>query len=80
MANLAKNQESLERIVEEKMNNLDIKVIEIQSIVEKLRDNDEDSDAHGGGGRRHDCGHWLVGAVVANGAGNRSGFVRKVRG
>jgi hypothetical protein len=44
LANLAKNQESLERIVEDKMYNLDVKVTEIQSMVEKLRDDTEDGD------------------------------------
>ena len=44
LANLAKNQESLERIVEDKMYNLDVKVTEIQSIVEKLRDDAESGD------------------------------------
>ena len=44
LANLAKNQESLERIVEDKMYNLDVKVTEIQSIVEKLRDDAEDGN------------------------------------
>ena len=34
LANLIKNQESLERIVEDKMYNLDVKVTEIQSIVD----------------------------------------------
>ena len=43
-ANLAKNQESLERIVEDKMYNLDVKVTKIQYIVEKLRDDAEDSN------------------------------------
>ena len=42
--NLAKNQESLERIVDDKMYNMDVKVTEIQSIVEKLRDDVEDND------------------------------------
>src|SRR3989337_4196083 len=44
LANLTKNQESLERIVEDKIYNLDVKVTEIQSIVERLRDDAEDSD------------------------------------
>ena len=44
MANLAKNQESLEWIVEDKIYNLDVKVTEIHTIVEKLRDDTEDSD------------------------------------
>ena len=44
LANLTKNQESLERIVEDKMYNLDVKVREIQTIVEKLRDDAEDND------------------------------------
>ena len=44
LANLAKNQQSLERIVEDKMYNVDVKVNEIQSIVEKLRDDAEDRD------------------------------------
>ena len=44
LANLAKNQESLERIVEDKMYNLDVKVTEIQSIVDKLRDDAEDGN------------------------------------
>ena len=42
--NLAKNQESLERIVDDKMYNMDVKVTEIQSIVEKLRDDAEDGN------------------------------------
>lgn len=46
LANLAKNKESLEQIVEDKMYNLDVKVIEIQSIVENLRDDAEDGDEH----------------------------------
>ena len=33
LTNLAKNQESLERIVEDKMYNLDVKVTDIKSIV-----------------------------------------------
>ena len=41
---MTKNQESLERIVEDKMYNLDVKVTEIQSIVEKLQDDAEDKD------------------------------------
>src|SRR3990170_4726605 len=45
LANLTKNQESLERIVEDKMYNLDVKVTEIQIIVEKMRDDAEDNDA-----------------------------------
>ena len=44
LANLPKNQESLERIVEDKMYNLDVKVIEIKPIVEKLRDDAENGD------------------------------------
>jgi hypothetical protein len=44
LASLTKNQESLERIVEDKMYNLDVKVTEIQTIVEKLRDDAEDRD------------------------------------
>ena len=44
LANLTKNQESLERIVEDKMYSLDVKVTEIQTIVEKLRDDAEDRD------------------------------------
>ena len=42
--NLTKNQKSLERIVEDKMYNLDVKVTEIQTIVEKLRDDAEGKD------------------------------------
>ena len=44
-ANLTKNQQSLESIVEDKMYNLDVKVTKIQTIVEKLRDDAEDNDA-----------------------------------
>ena len=44
LANLTKNQESLERIVEDKMYSLDVKVTEIQTIVEKLRDDAKDRD------------------------------------
>ena len=44
LANLTKNQESLERIVESKMYDLDVKVTETQTIVEKLRDDAEDSN------------------------------------
>ena len=44
LANLTKNQESLERIIEDNMYNLDVKVTEIQSIVEKLWDDAEDKD------------------------------------
>ena len=43
-ANLAKNQESLEWIVVDKMYNLDVKVTGIQYIVEKLRDDAEDGN------------------------------------
>ena len=38
MATLTQNQESLERIVEQKFYDLDVKVTEIQSVVEKLQD------------------------------------------
>ena len=48
LANLTKNQESLERIVEDKMYNLYVKITEVQSIVEKLRD-----DADSGGFRQY---------------------------
>ena len=38
MATLNQNQESLERIVEQKFYDLDVKVTEIQSVVEQLQD------------------------------------------
>ena len=38
LATLTQNQESLERIMEQKFYDLDVKVIEIQSVVEKLQD------------------------------------------
>jgi hypothetical protein len=38
LANLTKNQASLERIVESKIYDLDVKITEVQTIVEKLRD------------------------------------------
>ena len=38
LATLTQNQESLERIVEQKFYDLDVKVIEFQSVVEKLQD------------------------------------------
>jgi hypothetical protein len=45
LANLSKNQASLERIVEAKFYELDVKVTEVQTIVEKLRDDVELSRA-----------------------------------
>ena len=44
LATLSQNQESLERIIETKIHDLDVKVTEIQTIVEKLRDDVEDND------------------------------------
>ena len=38
LATLTQNQESLERIMELKFHDLDVKVIEIQSVVEQLQD------------------------------------------
>jgi hypothetical protein len=38
LANLTKNQEILERIVETKIHDLDVKITEVQTIMEKLRD------------------------------------------
>ena len=38
LATLTKNQESLERIIEQKFYDLDVKVTEIQSVVEQLQD------------------------------------------
>ena len=38
LATLTQNQESLERIMEQKFYDLDVKVTEIQSVVEQLRD------------------------------------------
>jgi hypothetical protein len=38
LANLTKNQESLERIVETKFHDLDVKITEVQTTVETLRD------------------------------------------
>ena len=38
LATLTQNQESLERIVEQKFYDLDVKVTEIQSVVEQLQD------------------------------------------
>jgi hypothetical protein len=45
LANLTKNQASLERIVESKIYDLDVKITEVQTIVEKLRDDVEISRA-----------------------------------
>ena len=36
LANLVKNQESLERIVETNIHDLDVKLKEVQTVVEKL--------------------------------------------
>ena len=44
LATLSQNQESLERIIETKMYDLDVKVTEIQTIVEKLREDAKDND------------------------------------
>ena len=38
LATLTQNQESLERIMEQKFYDLDVKVTEIQPVVEKLQD------------------------------------------
>ena len=38
LATLTQNQESLERIMEQKFYDLDVKVTEIQSVVEQLQD------------------------------------------
>nr|XP_020185107.1 uncharacterized protein LOC109770807 [Aegilops tauschii subsp. strangulata] len=43
LANISKNQEILERIVETKIHNLDVKITEVQSVVEKLKDDVEAS-------------------------------------
>ena len=45
LGHLESESESLERIIETKMYDLDVKVAEIQTIVEKLRDDVEDNDA-----------------------------------
>ena len=45
LATWTQNQESLEWIVESKMYDLNVKVTEIQTIVQKLRDDSEDNDA-----------------------------------
>ena len=42
LATLTQNQESLERIIETKFHDLDVKVTEIQTTVEKLQEEDED--------------------------------------
>ena len=42
LATLTKNQESLERIVEQKFYDLDVKVTEIQTAVEKLQEEEEE--------------------------------------
>ena len=42
LATLTQNQESLERIIEHKFYDLDVKVTEIQSVVEQLQDEVED--------------------------------------
>ena len=42
LATLIQNRESLERIVEQKFYDLDVKVTEIQSVVEKLQDEVEE--------------------------------------
>ena len=44
LATLTQNQESLERIFETKMHDLDVKVTEIQSTVEKIQEELEDRD------------------------------------
>ena len=44
MATLTQNQESLERIIETKILDFDVKVIEIQSTVEKIQEELEDRD------------------------------------
>ena len=42
LASLTQNQESLERIMEQKFYDLDVKVSEIQSVIEKLQDEVEE--------------------------------------
>ena len=42
MATLTQNQESLERIIETKIHDLDVKVTEIQTSVEKIQEELED--------------------------------------
>ena len=42
MATLTQNQESLERIIEQKFYDLDVKVTEIQSVVEQLQEEVEE--------------------------------------
>ena len=44
LATLSQNQESLERIIETKFHDLDVKDTDIQIVVEKLRDDAEDRD------------------------------------
>ena len=41
LANISKNQETLERIVETKVHDLDVKIIEVQTILEKPKDDVE---------------------------------------
>ena len=43
MANLAKNQESLERVVEDKIHGLDVKITEVKTIVDSLRKEVDDA-------------------------------------
>ena len=44
LATLTQNQESLERIIETKFHDLDVKVKEIQTTVEKLQEEAEDRE------------------------------------
>ena len=44
LANISKNQESLEQIVETKIHDLDVKITEVQTIMEKPRDDADSGD------------------------------------
>ena len=48
LATLTQNQESLERIIEQKFYDLDVKVTEIQSVVEQLQEEVEEKKEKGG--------------------------------
>ena len=45
LANISENQESLERIIKTKVHGLDVNIIEVQTIVEKLKDDVEAAKA-----------------------------------
>src|SRR5215216_5253208 len=44
LVTLTQNQESLERIIETKFHDLDVKVMEIQTTIEKLQEEEEDTE------------------------------------